>query len=180
MKNFLDEISPNDALQVLRKLCDVDPDLRQRIQCEALKLLSNGDADKIADEVYCELDGIDVEELWDRSGPSRHGYSSPEEMAVEMLEELLQRYIDRVKKYHEIGMAQQSREYCMGVLQGIYEFDHRSKSQFKEWAMDVPSECFGALLSDWRRGCSQKDDLVKMNKFISKNCPEWARWAVKS
>jgi hypothetical protein len=59
-------------------------------------------------------------------------------MAVEMLEEVLQSHVDRVKRYHEMGMAQQSRQYCMGMLKGIYEYDHRSKTPFREWATDVP------------------------------------------
>ena len=34
----------------------------------------------------------------------------------------------------ETGMTPQTKQYCMGVLKGIYDFEHKSKSEFKDWA----------------------------------------------
>lgn len=118
---------------------------------------------------------IDVEELWDRSGASRHGHSSPDEMAAEMVEETLNPYEEKIREYGKIGMAEQSMRYCMGVLEGICRFEHESRTEFKDWAPDIPGECFGAILDEWRRSCVHKRDLEKMDAYIGRECPKWAR-----
>ena len=179
MEDILDRLSAAEALEVLRRLCAADSKLRERILSEAKKVLSSVNADEIAAEVYDGLGGIDVEELWDRSGASRDGYQSPEDMAMQMVEEELEPYVDKMRQYQEMGMSRQARGYCMGILKGVYDFNHKSTSEFKNWATDMPEECFGSLLDDWRRGCSQKGDFDEMDKFISDQCPDWAKWALK-
>lgn len=176
MKNMLDRISGDEALQILRTLCSSDTELRKRIESEAEKLLRAVDPEEVASEVIFEfeLEGIDVEELWDRSGKTRYGYSSPDEMAVEMAEEALRPYEDKIQQYGKIGMAEQAKRYCMGVLKGIYRFKHESNTEFKEWATDIPGECFGGILDEWRRGCIGKRDVKEMDAFLSRECPEWA------
>jgi len=173
-RNLLDGLPPEEALQVLRNLSASDPGLRERIETEVKKTLDKVEPGEIAAEVCCDLELISVEELWDRSGSSRNGYSAPVDMAAEMVEEVLQPHISRVEEYRKMGMPEVSREYCMGVLQGIYLFEHESESEFKGWAEDVAAQCFESLLERWRRGCSRKADLEKMNRFIAKHCPKWA------
>jgi hypothetical protein len=177
-RNLLDRLPPEDALQVLRNLSASDPGLRERIEAEVKKTLDKVEpgeiAGEIASEVFFDLELISVEELWDRSGPSRNGYSSPVDMAAEMVEEVLQPHISRVEEYREMGMREACGEYCMGVLQGIYQFEHESESEFKGWAEDVAAGCFESLLEAWRSGCSRKADLEKMDRFIAKHCPKWA------
>jgi len=46
--------------------------------------------------LYQALDGIEVEDLWDRAGPSRYGYTSPEDMAAEMIDEELNPFIAEI------------------------------------------------------------------------------------
>jgi hypothetical protein len=101
----IDKLSPNDALMVLKKLWDNYPKLKKDILMEAEKILSDIDRNEIAENVFMVLDNIDVHELWDRSGPSANGYSSPDEMAVEMIEEELEPFNNEVNKYHNLKMA---------------------------------------------------------------------------
>jgi len=176
MINDLDDLSGEDALRVLKDLCATDAELRTRILAGAKKVLSAVDCDGVAEDVFFSLDILDVEELWDRSGPHRHGYSSPDEVAVEMIEEALRPYQDRLEQYERMGMAEQ---YCMGVLKGIYRFEHESQTEFKDWSPDIPAECFGGILDDWRKHCQARQDRKNMNEFISRECPEWAKWAIK-
>ena len=179
MKTALDNISPEEALEVLKRLCASDARLRARILSEAKKLLSGVDTNEIAQAVYDQLNAIDVHDLWDRSGSKHDGYSSPEEMATEMFEEVIQPHQDKMKRHLETGMTRQARQYCMGVLKGIYNFEHKSKSEFKDWATDLPAECFGDLLDNWRRACP-RGDIEEMNRFITEQCPEYAQWAIKT
>lgn len=180
MKNkILDKISGEEALTILRQLAKNDPKIGKQIEKEAEKLLKKVDLEEICEDVYSVLDGIDVEELWDRSGASRYGYSSPEDMAVEMMEEELEPYNKEVVKYLELGMAKEAKLYCMGVLKGIYQYEQESKSEFKDWAADVAGECFGYLLEEWKKRINNKDDLIEIDKFLEKECSKWAKWAVK-
>ena len=81
---------------------------------EAKNLLIAVDVDETADEVFCVLDSIDVQDCWDRSGKSGHGYTEPSEAAVELMEEELQPFYDQAKRYRELGMAEQETTYSMG------------------------------------------------------------------
>jgi len=176
---ILNEISSEEALEILRRLAKKDPYIAQQIEEETTKFLKKIDLEEISEEVFSVLDGIDVHELWDRAGPRTDGYSSPDEMAAEMMEEELDPYNKQVIKYLKLGMAKEAKLYCMGVLKGIYRYVQESKSEFKDWAVDIPEECFGYLLKEWKKGTKNKGDLNDMNKFLEKECSSWAQWAVK-
>jgi hypothetical protein len=176
---ILDKISPEEALEILKRLAKNNPKIAKQIEKETKQLLKKIDLEEICEDVYLVLDGIDVEELWDRSGPSRYGYSAPEDMSVEMMEEELDSYNQEVIKYLELGMPKEAMLYCMGVLKGIYQYEQESKSEFKDWATDVPGEYFGYLLEEWKKRTNNKDDLKEMNKFIEKECSKWAKWTLK-
>lgn len=163
---------------ILKRLSAEDPRIRRRILAEKKAVLESIDVDEIADEVCGELRMLDVEDLWDRSGPKRNGYIDPADMAVEMVEGTLEPYFERVMKYAEMKMPIQAREYCMGVLRGIYDFAHGPRTDFRDNAPDEPAEYFGWLLENWRKNCSS-GDLERMNHFISEHCPRGSEWAIK-
>jgi len=178
MKNkILGKISGEEALGILIRLAEKDPKIAKQIKKEAEQILKKIDLEEICKDVFLALDGIDVKELWDRSGHSRYGYSSPEDMAVEMMEEVLDPYNKEVIKYLELGMAKEAKLYCMGVLKGIYQYVQKSESEFKDWATDVPEECFGYLLKEWKKRTKNRNDRNEMNKFLEKECSNWAELA---
>ncbi|MFZ2658640.1 MAG: hypothetical protein WAX69_27150 [Victivallales bacterium] len=166
--NLIDGMSPEQALKILKRLARSSPKIKKQIEIEAKKNLKEIDIEAICDDVYLALDGIDVEEFWDRSGSTRHGYSAPEDMAVEMIEEELMPYNEEVIRLFEMGMTREAKLYCMGVLKGIYRYNQESKSEFKDWAEDVPGECFGYLLGAWRERTTDEDDIREMDEFIEK------------
>ena len=175
MGDILAQLTPEQALEVVRRLYKRDKDIRQAIMEEARSVLEAVDLDQTAEEVFFMLDSIDVQELWDRSGAGRDGYSSPGEEAVEMMEEELAPFFEQVRRYQQLRMFPQAQTYCMGVLLGIYRFDRESKSEFREWAMDIPQECFGYLLDEWRKGCEHSTVATEMDEFVKNSCPNWAK-----
>jgi hypothetical protein len=177
--NIIDKISPEQALEILRCLAKNSPTIKKQIEREMEEVLKEVDVEEICEEVYSALDGIEVEELWDRSGPSRHGYSEPEDMAIEMMEEELEPFNKEVFRYFDLGMANEAKLYCMGVLKGIYQYEQISESKFKGWAADIPGECFGYLLDEWRKRSGNVNDHKEMGEFITKECGKWANWALK-
>ena len=74
-------------------------------------------------------------------------------------------------------MLVQAQTYYMGVLYGIYRFDHESESEFRQWAEDIVLECFRSLLDDWRK---DNDNCVggEMDEFLRSSCPEWAGYVL--
>ena len=68
-------------------------------------LLSAVDAGDVASEVLADLESLSVEDVWDRAGPRRDGYSDPSEVAAEMIDKALEPYADEVE--HLIGLGMQ-------------------------------------------------------------------------
>ncbi|MCA1991425.1 MAG: hypothetical protein LDL41_05170 [Coleofasciculus sp. S288] len=140
-----------------------------------MKYLGDIDIDTIAEQVYRELDWLEVEDVWERSGSTRYGYVDPYELAWEMFEEALEPFSEALKEYQTLTMVSESKHYCMGVLKGIYLFAKDSKSEFKNWAEDAPYESFSRILKQWEKDCENPEHLKEMEEFINKTCPSWAK-----
>ena len=175
--DIFNKISPNEALEILRQITKTDTRLKKKIIELAEDLFRDVDVDEICEDVFYALDGIDVHELWDRAGPKSDGYTSPEDMAVEMFEESLEPFIQEMYRLFDLKMHQEAKLYCMGILKGIYQYEKDSGSEFKDWATDVPGECFGYLLGEWKKKSINKKDKKEMKDFIGSECRNWFGWA---
>lgn len=173
---IFNKISPDEALKILRQLIKTDNDLKTKIVKLAQDLFRDVDIDQICEDVFYALDGIDVHELWDRAGPKTDGYTSPEDMSVEMFEEALEPFVQEMERLLDLKMLQESKVYCMGILKGIYQYEEDSKSEFKDWATDVPGETFGYILMEWGKNRNKKDKQ-EMKDFIKNEFPAWSKWA---
>jgi hypothetical protein len=175
MKNLLDKISPNEALEILKLLAKTDTQTKKKILDIAENMIKDIEYDSICDDVFWALDGIDVHELWNSSGSTIDGYISTGQMAVEMIEEELEPFQQEVFRLIELGLSQEAKLYCMGVLKGIYMYEHDSKSEFMDWATDIPGECFHYLLDEWKKRSKKKSDIKEMNEFLMKECDNWMK-----
>jgi hypothetical protein len=175
--DIFEKISPNEALEILRQIAKKDKNLRKKITELAEDLFRDVDVDDICEAVFDALDGIDVHELWDRAGPKTDGYTSPEDMSVEMFEEALESFVKEMERLLNLKMLQEAKLYCMGILKGIYQYEEDSESEFKDWASDVPGESFGYILRKWGKDRNNKDKK-EMKDFIKKEFPTWSKWAV--
>ena len=151
MDEVLKQLTPDQAVEVVRRLYERDEGIREALLREARIVLEAVDLGEVADEVFFVLDSLAVQDLWDRSGSKREGYASPDEAVADMMEEELEPFFEQVRKYLHLDMLDQAQTYCMGVLLGIYRFDLESASEFKQWAGDMPQECFGYLLDEWKK-----------------------------
>lgn len=75
--NILDEISNYDALAIIKILARNDESIAKKLEQTAIKYLSRADIKDIASQVYSELDALEIEDVWDRSGSTREGYVDP-------------------------------------------------------------------------------------------------------
>ncbi len=179
MKNdIFNKISPSEALEILKQIAKTDKKLRTKIIGIAEDLFRDVDVQAVCDDVFYALDGIDVYELWDRAGSKTDGYTSPEDMAVEMFEEAFDPFLQELYRLFDLKMHQEAKLYCMGILKGIYQYEEDSGSEFKDWATDVPGESFGYVLNEWKKRISNKKDKTEMKDFISNECPNWSEWVI--
>jgi hypothetical protein len=172
---IIDQITPGQAVSVLRNLWHAYPDFRVRIEAEIKNALTIVDYNEVAGDVESSLDFLDEEELYDRSGPSRTGYHDPGEMAIIMVEEVLAPYQDQLRRYCEMGLHREAKELCKGVLKGLYEYARNSSTPFSQYAMDAPAEMFGWILDEWKKKNRNKADQAEMKEFLEKECREWSK-----
>ena len=165
-QSIVDRLSEEQAHEVLRLVAESDPKISRVIEEIAARYLSDVDAEAVAEDVYLDLDLIDVEEVWDRSGSTRFGYVDPGEAAWELFEETLKPYIEDISRYLDLSMDQEAKELCKGVMMGIRRFGEESSTPFREWAEGVPDEYVRVVLCEWKKGCGNKKDVEELETFI--------------
>ena len=173
IRKLIDTVHHDDLLAILKTIAEENPNIATRIEQLVFEYLSNVDIEEVTDQVCSELNFINVEAVWDRSGRTRHGYVEPYEAAWEIFEETLEPFINELKKYQKLSMTKEAKYYCMGILKGIYKFDKESRSQYKEWSADASREYFGVVLNKWKDNCSITEDRREMEDFIKENFPGW-------
>lgn len=170
-KDIIDNISANDALTILNILSEEDVKIRERITRIAKEHLSGADFEDIASQVFFDLNAIEVEELWDRSGSTSYGYVEPVEMAFEMFEETIKPFLEELQKLQKLSMHEEAKNYCKGILKGIAQFENESKTEYADWAEDVPRDCCSMVFEEWKKNCKNAKHIKEIKEFIKKIFP---------
>ena len=171
---IIDHLSPNDAHAVLRRLVAQDEALAGEIVALALAYLSEVDWEEVASSLRFDLESLTPEEVWDRAGTTRYGYVETGEAAEEMIEEIVAPYLDEMRKYQKMGLADEARQMCKGLMLGYYEFEHESERPFKDWAIDSPLYFAGEVLEVWREARLEEWEREEARAFIDEELPGWA------
>ncbi|MBC8344157.1 MAG: hypothetical protein H8E61_09265 [Bacteroidetes bacterium] len=171
--NILERITTDDGLVILQRLAEEDASLLKRIEHAALEYFKEVIIEDVAGGVFWELDSLEVEEIWDNSGPTRDGYVDSGEKAYEMFEDAIEPYLDELKKCQGLKMDKEAKKHCMGILKGIDQFEKESESEYKDWVTDIPREIFEKVFDEWKEHCANQNDIKEMKKFIKKNFPGW-------
>lgn len=170
---IIDQLSPNDALAILKTLARDDELIAARIAGIATAYLSDVDPEEVAFVLYDELNSLKVEEVWDRAGPKRHGYVDPGKAADQMIEEAIEPYLEELEKYWALGMNTEANRMCMGLLLGLYRFKRESTSEFKDWASDAPGAFANAVADAWQAGSPSRTDVKALKAFIEDELYGW-------
>ena len=178
--HVLESITGTDALAILQVLAERHEHLAQEIEAVAKELLSPVEIDDVAAHVQMELEFLQVEDVWARSGATRDGYVDPGEAAWDMFEEALKPFQDEVEKYKQLSMLEEAALTCQGLLKGIYHFHKESSTEYKEWATDAPGTYFSMILDDWQKLFAGQPPRSGMQAFLQTHCPDWVEWAMQS
>jgi hypothetical protein len=171
--DVIDQLSPHDALAVLKILARRDAETAVQIAEVARAYLRGVDLEEVAFMVYDELTFLTPEEVWDRAGPTRHGYVDPTEVAYEMIEEVLDPYLEDLQKYQRLGMSDEANQICRGLLLGLFRFDHESDAEFKDWAPDAMRVFPDRVVRAWREGHPSRADVRAVQTFIDEQLRGW-------
>jgi hypothetical protein len=171
MDPMLESLTDQQKTQLIQRLYERDEGMRQALLEEAGHVLTDIDPDEIAEDAFFVLDLIDVETLWDKSGPGRKGYVSPDDQALNMIEEELEPFVSQVWQYLQLDMPTEAKTYMQGILLGLYRFDRESNSEFRSWASDIPRELFDLLKDKWRKKVNKSELVQEMNDFCRQRCP---------
>ena len=174
---ILQALRGDDALVILRRLADRDPEWARVIETMAKDLLSAVDAGDVAAEVLAELESLSVEDVWDRAGPRRDGYSDPGEVAAEMIDRALEPYAHEIEQLIGLGMQVQADGLFRGILRGLYDFGTAPATPFRDEAADSVEEQFGADLLNWRKRLPSQATRPRLDAFLAQFCPKWADWS---
>jgi hypothetical protein len=94
-----------------------------------------------AEDLLFELESLDVHELWNNSGSTSFGYVDPDELADEMIQEVLEPFFD---KWQEITNENEKQAFALELIRGLEQFK-QSDSEFKDWAMYSIDEAIDEL-----------------------------------
>lgn len=159
----IDDLERQQAICILKKLAWDDSSIASRIQAIIQQIDSAIDENQIADEVFMELDSIQVEDLWHKSGSTRYGYVEPCEKAFEMVEDVINPFSDKLKKYLSKSRWEEAKIFGIGIVRGLHNFEANSQSEFKDWAPDVVDTMVSNILDVWKNNCT---NAVLLNEIM--------------
>lgn len=175
-RTFLASLSPGETARVLRRLLDRHPELEPEAAELAQALVSDVDADAIAEEVKSSLLAVDFGEMQARSGPHRGGYVDPSEAAWESLQEAVDPFLDDMLRRLELGLTEAAAAECMGIVLGLYELRDHEGDTVLAWAPDFPLEAAAWAVSRLRKVSRAKAKVrsaLLVTSFLER-IPAWA------
>ena len=167
-------LSCEQALEVLHRLVAKGGDIADAVAAEAVELLSEVNREEVANEVYLMLDSIDVQDCWDRAGKHRHGYVHEDDVAYELIEEVLRPFDDQIAQYRQSEMDIQEMRYTQGMVVGLYRYHKESGSEFKDWCVDLPESFAEDIMQSWcKRNINNPKVLEAMAAYLEDCCSDW-------
>jgi len=165
-KDLIKSLNQTEAEEVLSTLYNENPELEDKIYDIALKVVSQVDEDRVMNDVFYDLDMIDVDDLFSKSGRTSYGYVEPHDLSWEMFDDELQPFINEMKVYQERSLPIEAKIYCCGIIRGLQKYDKDSNSDFKDWAGDAPIESIHIVLEEFKKGNPSAEDIAQVSKLI--------------
>lgn len=172
--HLLDNLTPEQAKTVLKRVCEKRDQLIETIREEVLSLLNEVEVETVANEVQAVLASIDREAIGERSGQVEYGYVEPAEAAHELLHERMKPFRNQLERFQALDLNEPEDQYLRGVLIGLYR--SRSGMEVTDVLAEQPSELSSSLLSDWEVHVSREQRKETMYEFLVEHCSDWESW----
>ena len=168
--NLIDRLESAEAAAVLQRLLARHPELREEVEALARAVLGEVSLLDIADEVEGALLQFDYDDLNSRAGAHSWGYMDPTEAAWEMLDEAVAPFIADMKRHLELGLEEEARQCCQGILLGLYRVRDGAGNDIVGWAADFPAETAAQVLKDWKKAGARS---AVSRDFVAEHVPDW-------
>jgi hypothetical protein len=170
----LESLSAVERASILSALLQAHPELLAEAEVLAAGFLSQEDRHAVAEDVADELRALHLSQLADRAGPQwGGGYVDPNEAADEMLDEVVQPYLEDLERRARIGAVQAAQEIGLGVLLGLYacrDEDDNDRVLTHAGTPDAVDNLGSqAIRAMTNAGLDVPDD------WLVEQCPAWAR-----
>ena len=153
---LIEALDSCDVIKVLMELCKDDA-LAERIAALARGYLSGVDADEIAEKVFRSLNAIQIENLWHDSGESYWGYHDITEVAFEMIGDEVDCFVKMMHRYKNLGMKKEEKEYCKGIIAGLFQYGESGSNEFHNEVPDDPYIHAENILYNWKQNSTAED-----------------------
>jgi hypothetical protein len=137
----LNTLTAAEKGELLDALLAAQPALRGQAEQLAVQRLSRVDLAAVADDVALDLCSADIEDLNGRAGYQPGiGYVHPVEAADDVLDELLQPYLDNLRRHVELAMTAPAVDLAVGILHGLHRLRGSSSGTLLEYSPDYADE----------------------------------------
>jgi len=180
--SVLDRLKPEEAATVLQRLLAAHPALRAEAGQIANALLGEVSFEDVAWEIETAARALDLDALNSRAGSHRWGYEDPTEAAWELLEEIVEPFLEDMKRQAELRSAAKALEICKGVVLGLYRVRHEPNgSTVLGWATDFAVQTAMSALEMWSTGGGGTWKVRRQRRerpafpqaFVAEYVPEW-------
>ena len=177
----VDALDGAEAKQLLATLLDAYPELLTEVADLAEAELGAVTAEDLAEEVAFALEGLSVEDIWERAGTQPDGsYLEPTEAAWEVVEEAVAPFIADLTRRVELGRRAEATALCQGVLLGLYSISHGEGEFLEGHASDTLEAAAASAVEAWKTGSRDRAgsgvrarELAAMRRFLSDALPDW-------
>lgn len=140
-KPALEAMTAAEKGELLDALLADQPALRAGVEALAAARMSAGDRGAVAEEVEFALRGLDIDQLNGRAGYRRGvGYVDPGEAADELLDEVLQPFLDDLARRGRLGMTTAAEGCAVSILDGLYRCRDGGSESLLEYSPDYGIE----------------------------------------
>ena len=145
---LLASLDYHQALSILRTL-GTKQETRSDITTQAHRLFNQIDEDREAENLFSELNSLDVYTLWNNSGDGYDGYHDSGEVAYDMLQEVVERYRINMRKYRELKIKSTEEKYFHAIIKGLCKYRDEGTNEFKDWVPDDPDTLISDEFYNW-------------------------------
>jgi len=143
-QSVLASCSDSEKASILSQLLDGEPTLRKRAEDIARRSLASVDIAAVSDLIVEATLGLGTEDLASRARRSRHGYTEPTDAAWQLLEEVIEPWIEDLRRRARLGLGQAAADLATALTLALETADERADRiddcLLRQWAPDFPSE----------------------------------------
>ena len=148
----LDRLDHDERSFLMVKLLAAHPELLAEAEQLATELLTDMDASAIADAVAAAMMELDIEDVGNRSGRYRDGYTEPTAAAWEIVHEAFEPFLVDLRKLAELGHISAASTMAQGLVDGLNELGDVADDTVLAWAGDhAPIELIEAVCLETQR-----------------------------